>query len=233
MALIAQAATLAGRIPGDPLLRRLPHLPRSGQDRRRGAGHRACHDRRHAGGAHRARALSPEHPVIRGTAQNPDVFFQIRERANPFYDAFPDIVQTAMDRFALDRPAIPAVRLRGRRRCGTGHRADGLRRRDRRGNRGPPHRPGREGRTAQAAPVPPPGGRCAVWPPCRPASGDCRAGSLQGTRRRRRTAVQGRDDCLGRGRGRWRRPCRASSAGATGWPARSSHRAWWRRYLQS
>lgn len=50
--------------------------------------------------AHRARALSPEHPVIRGTAQNPDVFFQARERANPWYDAFPGVVQATMDRFA-------------------------------------------------------------------------------------------------------------------------------------
>ena len=49
--------------------------------------------------AHRTRALSPEHPVLRGTSQNPDVFFQSRERANPFYDAFPQIVQAAMDRF--------------------------------------------------------------------------------------------------------------------------------------
>ncbi len=49
--------------------------------------------------AHRARALSPDHPVLRGTAQNPDVFFQAREAANPFYDAFPAIVQKAMDKF--------------------------------------------------------------------------------------------------------------------------------------
>ncbi|MGH7487753.1 MAG: 2-oxoacid:acceptor oxidoreductase family protein, partial [bacterium] len=49
---------------------------------------------------HRARALSPEHPVIRGTAQNPDVFFQAREAINPFYDACPGIVQQTMDRFA-------------------------------------------------------------------------------------------------------------------------------------
>jgi len=48
--------------------------------------------------AHRARALSPDHPVIRGTAQNPDVFFQAREAANPFYDAVPAIVQDRMDR---------------------------------------------------------------------------------------------------------------------------------------
>ena len=50
--------------------------------------------------AHRARALSPEHPAVRGTAQNPDVFFQARETVNPFYAATPGIVAKAMDRFA-------------------------------------------------------------------------------------------------------------------------------------
>jgi pyruvate-ferredoxin/flavodoxin oxidoreductase len=50
--------------------------------------------------AHRARALSPDHPVLRGTAQNPDVFFQARETVNPFYAACPDITQKAMDKFA-------------------------------------------------------------------------------------------------------------------------------------
>jgi pyruvate-ferredoxin/flavodoxin oxidoreductase len=50
--------------------------------------------------AHRDRALSPEHPVLRGSAQNPDVFFQAREAINPTYLAVPDAVQTAMDRFA-------------------------------------------------------------------------------------------------------------------------------------
>ncbi|MGA2297855.1 MAG: pyruvate:ferredoxin (flavodoxin) oxidoreductase [FCB group bacterium] len=49
--------------------------------------------------AHRDRALSPDHPVIRGTAQNPDVFFQNRETVNPFYIACPDIVQKVMDKF--------------------------------------------------------------------------------------------------------------------------------------
>ncbi len=50
--------------------------------------------------AHRERALNPEHPFIRGTAQNPDVYFQAREAANPFYLATPGIVQEMMDRFA-------------------------------------------------------------------------------------------------------------------------------------
>ena len=49
--------------------------------------------------AHRERALSPENPFIRGTAQNPDVFFQARESVNQFYDACPDIVQDTMDKF--------------------------------------------------------------------------------------------------------------------------------------
>lgn len=50
--------------------------------------------------AHRERALSPEHPVLRGTAQNPDVYFQARETVNPYYQACPEITQKAMDTFA-------------------------------------------------------------------------------------------------------------------------------------
>ncbi len=50
--------------------------------------------------AHRARALDPEHPVVRGTAHNPDTFFQARETVNPFYAAMPGHVQAAMDRLA-------------------------------------------------------------------------------------------------------------------------------------
>jgi pyruvate-ferredoxin/flavodoxin oxidoreductase len=49
---------------------------------------------------HRGRALTPDRPVIRGTAQNPDTYFQNREACNPFYLACPGIVQKAMDRFA-------------------------------------------------------------------------------------------------------------------------------------
>jgi pyruvate-ferredoxin/flavodoxin oxidoreductase len=50
--------------------------------------------------AHRSRALNPEHPFIRGTAQNPDTFFQGRETVNPFYAKLPGIVQSTMDAFA-------------------------------------------------------------------------------------------------------------------------------------
>src|ERR1700757_4616195 len=49
---------------------------------------------------HRQRALSPDHPVLRGTAQNPDVFFQMRESANKYYDDAPAKVQATMDKFA-------------------------------------------------------------------------------------------------------------------------------------
>jgi pyruvate-ferredoxin/flavodoxin oxidoreductase len=49
---------------------------------------------------HRQRALTPDRPVIRGTAQNPDVYFQGRETVNRYYNACADIVQQAMDEFA-------------------------------------------------------------------------------------------------------------------------------------
>jgi pyruvate-ferredoxin/flavodoxin oxidoreductase len=50
--------------------------------------------------AHRSRALTPDRPVLRGTAQNPDTYFQAREACNPFYDACTGIVERAFERFA-------------------------------------------------------------------------------------------------------------------------------------
>jgi pyruvate-ferredoxin/flavodoxin oxidoreductase len=50
--------------------------------------------------AHKSRAMTPDRPVLRGTAQNPDVYFQARETVNPFYQVCPDIVWEAMDKFA-------------------------------------------------------------------------------------------------------------------------------------
>ena len=47
---------------------------------------------------YRRRALNPEHPVLRGSAQNPDVFFQAREASNPYYEAIPDLVNDYMDK---------------------------------------------------------------------------------------------------------------------------------------
>ncbi len=99
-AVIAHTATLAGRIPvihffdGFRTSHEVAKIAAVEPDTLR-----AMLDPAHVA-AHRARALSPEHPVLRGTSQNPDVFFQSRERANPYYDAFPQRVQDAMDRFA-------------------------------------------------------------------------------------------------------------------------------------
>jgi pyruvate-ferredoxin/flavodoxin oxidoreductase len=93
---------------------------------------------------HRARALTPDRPVLRGTAQNPDTFFQAREAANRFYLACPDTVEATMRRFAertgrayslfeygADRPRLFALRIRrppSGRAC---PRSDGIGRRDR------------------------------------------------------------------------------------------------------
>ena len=59
--------------------------------------------------AQRKRALTPDLPVLRGTAQNPDCFFQAREACNPYYDACAGKVQEAMDALReADRPRLPA-----------------------------------------------------------------------------------------------------------------------------
>ncbi len=50
--------------------------------------------------AHRARAMTPDRPILRGSSQNPDVFFQARETVNRYYAAVPDIAQKVMDKFA-------------------------------------------------------------------------------------------------------------------------------------
>ncbi|MFW5942083.1 MAG: pyruvate:ferredoxin (flavodoxin) oxidoreductase [Chloroflexota bacterium] len=99
-ALIAQAATLEARVPflhffdGFRSSHEISKISPLGEDVLR----EMINDELVR--AHRARALSPDHPFIRGTAQNPDVFFQARETVNPFYNKCPQIVQDAMDRFA-------------------------------------------------------------------------------------------------------------------------------------
>lgn len=99
-ALIAQVASLESRIPflhffdGFRTSHEIAKIELLGRDVLR-----ALIDERRVL-EHRARALSPDHPVLRGTAQNPDVFFQARETVNPYYAACPDIVQRVMDRFA-------------------------------------------------------------------------------------------------------------------------------------
>jgi pyruvate-ferredoxin/flavodoxin oxidoreductase len=99
-ALIAQAATLESRVPflhffdGFRTSHEVMKIePLSTEDVR------GMIDDNHVR-AHRDRSLSPDRPVIRGTAQNPDVFFQARESCNPWYLACPTIVQNIMDKFA-------------------------------------------------------------------------------------------------------------------------------------
>jgi pyruvate-ferredoxin/flavodoxin oxidoreductase len=100
MALIAQAATLRGRLPvlhffdGFRTSHEVAKIAALDKD-----AVRAMLDESLIAD-HRRRALSPEHPVLRGSSQNPDVFFQSRERVNPFYSEFPGVVQAEMDRFA-------------------------------------------------------------------------------------------------------------------------------------
>ena len=100
MALVAQAATLATRVPflhffdGFRTSHELNTVELLSDDDLR-----ALVDEELVR-AHRARALSPERPFIRGTAQNPDVYFQARETVNPFYDRVPGAVQGAMDQLA-------------------------------------------------------------------------------------------------------------------------------------
>jgi len=99
-ALIAQAATLRSRIPfvhffdGFRTSHEVQKIHMLSDDDLR-----ALMDEE-AIAAHRARAMSPDRPVLRGTAQNPDAYFQGREAVNPFYEKCPDIVQQVMDMLA-------------------------------------------------------------------------------------------------------------------------------------
>jgi len=99
-ALIAQAATLEARIPflhffdGFRTSHEINKIERlTNEDIRAMISERLVR-------AHRERGLNPDRPVLRGSAQNPDVFFQAREAINPFYEDCPKIVQNTMDRFA-------------------------------------------------------------------------------------------------------------------------------------
>ncbi|HEY9089913.1 MAG TPA: pyruvate:ferredoxin (flavodoxin) oxidoreductase [Anaerolineaceae bacterium] len=100
MALIAQAATLESRVPflhffdGFRTSHEINKIEQLTEDDMRAM---IDYDKIVA---HRNRALTPDRPVLRGTAQNPDVYFQARETANPYYNACPAIVQKAMDKFA-------------------------------------------------------------------------------------------------------------------------------------
>ena len=98
LALVAHAATLRSRVPflhffdGFRTSHELNTVDRLTEDDLR-----ALLDEEHVA-AHRSRALSPDRPVLRGSAQNPDVYFQAREAVNPFYRAVPTIVQEELAR---------------------------------------------------------------------------------------------------------------------------------------
>jgi len=99
LALIAQMATLESRVPflhffdGFRTSHEINKIELLGDDDIRALiSEQAIVD-------HRLRRLDPDRPVLRGSAQNPDVFFQAREAVNPFYAAVPDVVLSAMDRF--------------------------------------------------------------------------------------------------------------------------------------
>ncbi|MHC1772473.1 MAG: pyruvate:ferredoxin (flavodoxin) oxidoreductase [Flexilinea sp.] len=100
MALIAQAATLKARVPFLHFFDgfRTSHEVNKIEQLSLEDMHAMIDDNLVI--AHRERGLRPERPVLRGTAQNPDVFFQGREASNKFYEATPAIVQEAMDKFA-------------------------------------------------------------------------------------------------------------------------------------
>ncbi len=99
LAIIAQASTLESRIPflaffdGFRTSHEVQKIEQLEEDVMR-----EMIDDEHVK-AHRERAMTPDNPFIRGTAQNPDVFFQNRETVNRFYDACPDIVKKNMDKF--------------------------------------------------------------------------------------------------------------------------------------
>jgi pyruvate-ferredoxin/flavodoxin oxidoreductase len=100
LALVAHAATLRSRVPflhffdGFRTSHEIARItPLSDDDLRALLDEDAIR-------AHRERALTPDRPVLRGSAQNPDVFFQAREASNPFYDAVPGLVREALVRLA-------------------------------------------------------------------------------------------------------------------------------------
>src|ERR1700741_1839600 len=99
MAAVAHAATLEARPPLLPFFYRFPTSHEVGKIQElRDDDLRALIDEKLVY-AHRERGLTPERPVLRGTAQNPDVFFQAREACNGFYDACPGIVERTMRAF--------------------------------------------------------------------------------------------------------------------------------------
>ena len=164
--------------------------------------------------AHRGRALSPERPFIRGTAQNPDVYFQARETVNPFYARVPDVVEDLMARLGertgrTDEHRRLLRTSRGRARPG----ADGFGRRDREADRGRVGPTRRAGRRGAGAAVPAISRRGAAGGVAADGTHRRRAGPHQGARLDRRAALSGR----GRGARRGARGRSATSHAASQW----------------
>ncbi len=178
---------------------------------------------------HRRRALSPEHPYIRGTAQNPDTYFQSRETVNPFYAAVPGLVSEAMDEFAEltgrryslveyhgDPDATDVIVIMGSGAQTTMRRPSTTSTRTAR--RSASSRSGSTGRSRSTT--------------CWPRSPRRASASPSWTARRSPAPAASR--CSSTSPARWprpwrpdaARPCRGSSAAATACPARSSPPAW-------
>ena len=99
-------------------------------------------------------ALNPNHPCQRGSAQNPDIFFQAREACNPYYDALPAIVQEYMDKvnakIGTDYKLFNYYGAAGCRAC---YRCHGFRKRYHRGDHRLPDSTGQEGRRCKGSSV--------------------------------------------------------------------------------
>ena len=184
---------------------------------------------------HRQRALSPDHPVLRGTAQNPDVFFQMRERANSYYEACPEIVQIGDEQVRRGGGTLLSpVRLRGRAGCRTRDRDDGLGRRSRSRNRRASQRAGRKAWTAESPhlyrPFPV---QAFLAGPARQRAEDCCPRSHQGIGSDWRTALSRCRERASRRSESGLQPAARlrprSWVDATGFPPRNSRRQWSRR----
>ena len=104
--------------------------------------------------AFRARSINPEHPVLRGSAENGDIFFQHREACNKYYDALPAIVEEYMDKVnAKIGTDYKLFNYYGAPDAEQRHHCDGLGLRRLRGSHRLPHRKGREGRPCQGQTV--------------------------------------------------------------------------------
>ena len=186
MALIAQAATLKSRVPflhffdGFRTSHEVNKIEQLSDD-----DIRAMIDEELIK-AHRDRAMNPERPVLRGTAQNPDVFFQAREACNPFYDATPGIVQETMDSSpSWSGGSITCSTTSAPPDADRVDRADGLRRRGRRRDGAEAEPDGPEGGRRQSAAVPAVRRQGLPGRDAHDGQGHRRARPHQGTRRRR------------------------------------------------